>query len=159
MVSVSKIERLAVSGRVDALLEEIGMSGHTLPPALRAGPVEPGALRLAAAGLGLLRAVELTYQPVPASVRLAETVCGMFEHEARAGNLAQREGGSGGGAGCAAGWSAAVQIAAGALRAFLDQDATGGRWLEPRLRRRFEAVVERVRPGAGSSAHTLSAAA
>jgi len=74
MISLSKIERWTNAERFEDLLDAVLSNGRPLPLALRLRLEQADGSRLSSAGLGLQRAVELSYFPAPAAIQLGRVI-------------------------------------------------------------------------------------
>ena len=98
MLSLAKIKKLAAAGRFESLLDEVCRNGRprigpspTIAPT-RAYASTPGALPLMALGLGLRRAVELSWTVEPGMVDIADAIatriCQLAALRCRSGKVA-----------------------------------------------------------------------
>lgn len=126
MLSLNKIERLVELGHLQSLLDAVLANGRPLPVGVRARLTGDDDLGLAAMGLALQRATELSYLPTPGSWAIAGRIVGLLadcHHSGRAS-------------------AGAVALALGGLSDVLDQADAAGVLVPAEILRAVEAAFE-----------------
>ncbi len=124
MLTLTRLERLALTNQHDRLLQEVLRNGRPLPLAARVRLSQPQALAPAAIGFALQRALELRHRPGPVARNLAARLLMLQDEDGRFGSIA----------------STAVALAGLLHLLSVDSVLPGG--LSPELRHEIEGGVD-----------------
>jgi len=124
MLTLSRLERLALTNQHDRLLQDVLRNGRPMPLAARVRLSQPEALAPAAVGFALQRALELQHRPGAIARNLAIRLLILQDDQGRFGTLA----------------STAVALAA--LLHLLDADAALRGGLSPELRHEIDRAAD-----------------